>query len=81
MSAPTCLADTFLISVVAQLGPDQPEDAAGTHWKIDMYDFEGSDTWKAVGDLTGGEGAAPSGLSLSVCPSASRVHHFDRDFV
>ena len=53
MTAPTCSGDTFLISVAAQLGPDH-DDAAGTHWKVDMYDFKGSDTWKAVGDLTGG---------------------------
>eukprot|EP00904_Undaria_pinnatifida_P011669 jgi/Undpi1/7632/HiC_scaffold_23.g10105.m1 len=50
--SPTYLAETFHVSVAAQLGPDDP-DAAGTHWKIDMYDFGVTDRWKVVGDLTG----------------------------
>ena len=41
----------YTISITAQLG----EGATAAEWKVDMFDFQGIETWVSVGDLTGGE--------------------------
>ena len=45
------MGDSLTLSLVVQLG----EGATGGRWKVDIYEFVGSDTWVTLGDLNGGE--------------------------
>lgn len=50
-SPPGVLTAGLTVSTVIQLATG----ATAGHWKLDLYDYADTNTWKNVGDLTGGK--------------------------
>ena len=58
------MSGDYTVTVTARFG----EGGTAANWKVDMFDFGGTETWVSLGDLTGGEHERISTGIYSSCP-------------